>query len=298
MKNKFTPLEKATDFNRCSSPHKTDGDIKPPPPQTVSEQSSLTGLIESSVENSIVLLTINNPPLNILSHDLLLELKNSIKKLKVDKQVRVIIITGKGKFFGAGADIKELSALKTKREGERFVRIGQDILNIIESLEKPVIAAINGPCIGGSNELAIACHLRIASEEAWFSQPEITLGLILGFGGTQRLPRLIGKARAMEMILTGGRITASEALSIGLINKVVKGDVLIEEAKKLAANIGSKGMLSVKACLEAVNSGMEMSLKKGLSKEAKLFGRLCEIEDKKEGISAFVEKRVPRFKDK
>ena len=257
-----------------------------------------SGLIESSVEDGIALLTINNPPLNILSHPLLLELKAITKKLKADKRVRVIIITGKGKFFGAGADIKELSALKTKKEGERFAKEGQAILNLIEFLGKPVIAAINGPCIGGSNELAMACHLRIASEEAWFSQPEINLGLIPGFGGTQRLPRLIGRARAMETILTGGRIIASEALSIGLVNKVVKEDVLIEEAKKLAENIGNKGMLSVKACIDAVNSGMDMSLKKGLDKEAKLFGMLCETEDKKEGISAFQKKRVPKVKDK
>ena len=254
--------------------------------------------IELSIENNIALLTINNSPLNILSHALLLELKVIIKKLKTDKRVRVIIITGKGKFFGAGADIKELSAIMTKREGERFAKEGQAILNLIESLGKPVIAAINGPCIGGSNELAMACHLRIASEEAWFSQPEINLGLIPGFGGTQRLPRLIGRARAMETILTGGRIIASEALSIGLVNKVVKGDVLIEEAKKMAENIGNKGMLSVKGCIDAINNGMDTSLKKGLDKEAKLFGMLCETEDKKEGISAFQKKRVPRFKDK
>ena len=257
-----------------------------------------SGLIESSVEDGIALLTINNPPLNILSHPLLLELKAITKKLKADKRVRVIIITGKGKFFGAGADIKELSAIKTKRIGERFAKEGQAILNLIEFLGKPVIAAINGPCIGGSNELAMACHLRIASEEAWFSQPEINLGLIPGFGGTQRLPRLIGRARAMETILTGGRIIASEALSIGLVNKVVKGDVLIEEAKKMAENIGNKGMLSVKACIDAINNGMDIRLKKGLDKEAKLFGKLCETEDKKEGVSAFMEKRVPKFKDK
>src|SRR3990167_5036418 len=254
--------------------------------------------IELSIENNIALLTINNSPLNILSHALLLELKVIIKKLKTDKRVRVIIITGKGKFFGAGADIKELSAIMTKREGERFAKEGQAILNLIESLGKPVIAAINGPCIGGSNELAMACHLRIASEEAWFSQPEITLGLIPGFGGTQRLPKLVGRARAMETILTGGRIIASEALSIGLVNKVVKGDVLIEEAKKMAENIGNKGMLSVKACIDAINNGMDTSLKKRLDKEAKLFGKLCETEDKKEGVSAFMEKRVPKFKDK
>ncbi|MBI3584622.1 MAG: enoyl-CoA hydratase/isomerase family protein [Nitrospinae bacterium] len=255
-------------------------------------------LIELSVENSIALLTINNPPLNILSHALLLELKDNIKKLKADKRVRVIIITGKGKFFGAGADIKELSTLKTKKDGKKFVKEGQAILNLIESLGKPVIAVINGPCIGGSNELAMACHLRIASDEAWFSQPEINLGLIPGFGGTQRLPRLIGKARAMEIILTGGKITALDAFAIGLVNKVVKGERLIEEAKALAENIGSKGILSIKACLEAVNIGIDMSLKKGLDKEARLFGRLCETEDKEEGISAFIEKRVPRFKDK
>ena len=257
-----------------------------------------SGLIESSVEDGIALLTINNPPLNILSHPLLLELKAITKKLKADKRVRVIIITGKGSFFGAGADIKELSTLKTKKDGEKFARMGQDILNLIESCEKPVIAAVNGPCIGGSNELSMACHLRIASEEAWFSQPEINLGIIPGFGGTQRLLRLVGKTRAMETILTGGKITALDAFAIGLVNKVVKGNELIKEANALAEIIESKGMLAVRACLDAISSGMDANLKKGLDKEARLFGKLCETEDKKEGISAFQEKRIPRFKDR
>ncbi|OGV99222.1 MAG: hypothetical protein A2W53_03515 [Nitrospinae bacterium RIFCSPHIGHO2_02_39_11] len=252
--------------------------------------------IELSIEGGIAFLILDNPPLNLLSSILLSELKDTIEKLKSNSKVRVIIIMGKGKFFGAGADIKELSAIKTKREGEKFARAGQDILNLIESLEKPVIAAINGPCTGGSNELAMACHLRIASEETWFSQPEISLGIIPGFGGTQRLPRLVGKARAMETILTGGRIASLDAFAIGLVNKVVKGNELIKEAKALAEIIGSKGMAAVKACLDAVNSGMDTSFKKGLDKEAKLFGMLCETEDKEEGITAFVEKRVPRFK--
>ncbi len=269
-----------------------------PSPQSKSEKPQNERLIELSIEDNIALLIINNPPLNILSRNLLLELKNIIKKLKSDKRVRVIIITGKGKFFGAGADIKELSALKIKREGERFAKEGQAILNLIEFLGKPVIAAINGPCIGGSNELAMSCHLMIASEDAWFSQPEINLGLIPGFGGTQRLPRLIGKGRAMEMILTGGQITSLDAFAIGLINKVVKGDRLIEEARAIAENIGSKGMAAIKACLEAVNKGMDTSLKGGLDKEARLFGVLCETNDKGEGIAAFIEKRMPKFKDR
>lgn len=255
-------------------------------------------LIEISIEVTAALLTLNNPPLNLLSSSLLLELKDTIEGLKADSKVRVIIITGKGKFFGAGADIKELSAIKTNRKGEKFSRIGQKLFNLIESSGKPVIAAINGPCIGGSNELSMACHLRIASEDAWFSQPEISLGIIPGFGGTQRLPRLVGRARATEMILTGGRITALDAFAIGLVNKVVKADKLIEEAKALAENIGSKGMVAVKACLDAINGGLDIELKKGLDREARLFGMLCETEDKDEGISAFVEKRVPRFKDR
>jgi enoyl-CoA hydratase/carnithine racemase len=258
----------------------------------------MSEFIESSVEDGIAILTINNPPLNILSRNLLLELKSIIKKLKSDKRVKVIIITGKGSFFGAGADIKEISAIKKKSGGEKFARFGQGVFNIIESLGKPVIAAINGPCIGGGNELSMACHLRIASEDAWFSQSEINLGIIPGFGGTQRLARLIGKGRAIEAILTGRRITASEALSVGLVNKVVKGERLIEEAKALAENIGSKGMVSIKASLEAINNGMDMGLKKGLDREVRLFGIVCETEDKKEGISAFVEKRAPRFKDR
>lgn len=269
-----------------------------PSPQSKSLKTQNEKLIELSIEDNIALLIINNPPLNILSHSLLLKLKVAIKKLKSDKRVSVIIITGKGKFFGAGADIKELSLLKKKAEGERFARMGQSVFNLIESLGKPIIAAINGPCIGGSNELAMACHIRIASEEAWFSQPEINLGIIPGFGGTQRMSRLIGKGRAMEMLLTGGQIKSLDAFAIGLINKVVRGDKLIEEARAVAENIGGKGMMAVKACLEAVNRGIDTSLKDGLDKEARLFGLMCETDDKGEGISAFMEKRMPKFKDR
>src|SRR3989344_4788257 len=213
-------------------------------------------MLDINIEKGIAVLAINNPPVNALSSELIAKLKFTLRELNQKTDVKVLIITGSGKTFCAGADIKELSQIKTSREGERFARNGHELMDMVELSDMPVIAAINGACIGGGNELAIACHIRIASENAWFSQPEISLGIIPGFGGTQRLPKLVGKGRAVELILTGEKIT-------------------------------NKGRIAIRSCVKAIN---------GAEAEAVLFGRVCETGDKEEGIKAFLEKRQAGFK--
>jgi len=249
----------------------------------------MNGLLDIHIENNLAMLTINNPPVNTLSRELIARLKAAFLTFNKNGNIKAIIITGTGKTFCAGADIKELAAIKTGKEGEEFAKNGQGLMNMIESSDIPVIAAVNGACIGGGNELAMACHLRIAAANAWFSQPEINLGIIPGFGGTQRLPKLIGKPKAMEFILTGEKITAHEALIIGLVNKVVPSDKLMSEAKALADKIKIKGRIAVNSCLKATY---------GREDEDKLFGKVCETLDKNEGIEAFLEKRQAVFKDK
>ena len=240
-------------------------------------------------DNNIALFTLNNPPVNALSSELIARLKAAFQDLSKENNIKTIIITGAGKTFCAGADIKEMAAIKTRKEGELFAGNGQGLMDMIEGSNIPVIAAINGACIGGGNELAMACHMRIASENAWFSQPEINLGIIPGFGGTQRLPRIIGRAKAVELILTGDKIGVKEALIFGLINKITSPEKLMDEAKALAGIFASKGKLAIAACLKAIH---------GRDAENKLFGEICETEDKKEGIKAFLEKRKVVFKDK
>ena len=249
----------------------------------------MNGLLDTHIENNLATLTINNPPVNTLSRELIARLKAAFLTFNKNGNIKAIIITGTGKTFCAGADIKELAAIKTGKEGEEFAKNGQTLMNMIESSDIPVIAAVNGACIGGGNELAMACHLRIAAANAWFSQPEINLGIIPGFGGTQRLPKLIGKPKAMEFILTGEKITAHEALIIGLVNKVVPSDKLMSEANALADKIKIKGRIAVNSCLKAAY---------GREDEDKLFGKVCETLDKNEGIEAFLEKRQAVFKDK
>lgn len=253
-------------------------------------------MIEILTENNIGTLIINNPPMNVLSCNLIDRLRTHFLELTQRENIRAIIITNRGKVFCAGADVNELSAIKTFKEGKEFAEHGRQLMDVIENSNIPVIAAINGACIGGGNELAMACHLRIASENAWFAQPEINLGIIPGFGGTQRLPKLIGRTRAIELILTGERITATEALDMGLLNKVVHSDLcrdlsakLMIEAMGIANKIAKKGRIAITACLKAVY---------GLEDEENLFGKVCETVDKNEGIQAFIEKREAVFKDR
>ena len=251
-----------------------------------------------TVENGVATLALNHPPANTLTLDLLLELEAAFDALAADSVVKAIIVTGTGRFFIAGADIRVLAGIPSSREGTEMAMRGQAIFNKIEACPKPVIAAINGVCLGGGLELAMCCHVRLAAEGARLGQPEINLGIIPGFGATQRLSRLIGRSKATELILTGDLISAQEAKTLGLLSQVVPPEDLLRQAQGLARKIASKGQLAVRSALRAIHQGSQLGLREGLDLEARLFGELCDSEDKKEGTSAFLEKRQPRFQDR
>lgn len=244
----------------------------------------------------IAKLTINRPEqLNALNKDLLKEIECALYEIKEDNNIFVLIITGAGeKSFVAGADITEMKDMDVYQAIE-FASLGQRVFNTIENLPIPVIAAVNGYALGGGCELALACDIVIASKNAKFGQPEVNLGVIPGFGGTQRLPRKIGINKAKELIFTGDIISAEEAEKIGLVNKVFS-ERLIEEAENIAQKIISRGMVAVKHAKRAINYGLEAGLYPGLELEKTLFANLFVSEDQKEGMSAFVEKRKPQFK--
>jgi enoyl-CoA hydratase/carnithine racemase len=244
----------------------------------------------------IAYVTLNRPRvLNALNQRTWENLRTAFEDAREDAQVRGVILTGAGdKAFIAGADISELAHV-TAVEAEKSSSYGQAVLNLIENLGKPVIAAVNGFALGGGCETAMACTIRVASENAKFGQPEVTLGLIPGGGGTQRLPRLVGKGRALQLILSGEIINAQEAYRIGLVNEVVPAGDLMTRAEAILKRIFSNASLAIKYSLEAVNKGLETSQAEGLSLEASLFGLCAGTEDKKEGTSAFLEKRKPQF---
>src|SRR6266403_2327457 len=250
-------------------------------------------------KNSIAYVTVNRPKvLNALNMATMEELRSSFHDIKNDVATRVVIFTGAGeKAFIAGADIGELSQHDAV-SGKEYTHRGQSVLNLIENLGKPVIACINGFALGGGCELALACTMRLASDNAKLGQPEVKLGIIPGYGGTQRLPRLVGKGLAMQMVLTGEMITAQEAHRIGLVNEVTTAAELIPRAEAIAAKIIANAALAVQYAMEAVNKGMEMTLAEGLYLEATLFGVCCATEDKREGTTAFLEKRAAQFKGK
>lgn len=254
--------------------------------------------VHISVENRVATLTMDNPPANALSAAVMDDLDAAIGSAASDPEVKVIVITAEGRFFVAGADIKMLDKIRDASEGASLAANGQRVFNKIEHLTKPVICAVNGIALGGGTELAMACHIRIASEDAKFGQPEINLGIIPGYGGTQRLMRIVGPSKATELILTGDIISAGQALAIGLVNTVVPTDKLRETVRDLAEKIAAKSMPAVAASLRAIGEGLAVSLTDGLAIEAKLFGELCETADKTEGIAAFLEKRKPSFQDK
>lgn len=254
--------------------------------------------LDRTVENSIALLTINHPPGNTLTTGLLEELDATLDELAVDDNVKVVVLTGAGRFFIAGADIRILAGIPSPQKGTEMAMSGQAIFNKIECFKKPIIAAINGACLGGGLELAMCCHMRLAAEGARLGQPEINLGIIPGFGGTQRLTRLIGRSIATELILTGDSISAQEAKALGLVSKVLPPDDLMRQAMGLARRIASKPQLAVRAGLRSIRKSEELVLQEGLALEASLFGELCDSEDKKEGIAAFLEKRQSHFKDR
>jgi len=256
-----------------------------------------TILFES--QNRIGTVTINrSDKLNALNGKAKSELTSLFEAIKSDSSLDVVIITGAGeKAFVAGTDIKELTDLNSST-GKDFATKGQHVFNLIENLGKPVIAAVNGYALGGGCELALACHIRIAADTAKFGQPEVNLGIIPGYGGTQRLARLIGKGRALGMILTGDPIDAQEALRIGLVNKVVPAGELRSASVAIAQKILSKGQVAIRLALKAVNMTHETNLTDGLDLEASLFGVCCGSEDFKEGTGAFLEKRKASFKNK
>src|SRR5712671_3821569 len=250
-------------------------------------------------KNQIAYVTIDRPKvLNALNMATMQELWQVFSELKDDKQIRVVILTGGGeKAFVAGADINEL-AKNNAVEAKAYTHKGQATLDLIENLGKPVIACVNGFALGGGCEIAMACTMRLASDNAKLGQPEVKLGIIPGYGGSQRLPRLVGKGLAMQMVLAGEMITAQEAHRIGLVNEVTAAPELIPRAEAIAAKIIANAPLAVQYAMEAVNKGMEMPLAEGLYLEAVLFGVCCATEDKKEGTSAFLEKRAAQFKGK
>jgi len=248
------------------------------------------------VRDRIAFITINRPEkLNALNRKTVQEIDAACGAAGGDAGVAAVIITGSGpKAFVAGADINEL-ATQAPIAGMEYSIYGQGVLSRVEALGKPVLAAINGFALGGGCELALACHIRIASENARLGLPEVTLGIIPGFGGTQRLPRLIGKGRALELILSGEMIPAQEAHRIGLVNRVVPEGQALAEAEKLARVMIARGPVALRLAVQSVNEGLEVPLESGLSQEAALFGLVVTTQDFKEGTAAFIQKRKPAF---
>jgi len=249
--------------------------------------------------DGIAYVTVNRPKvLNALNSATVAEIKSAFLDAGADDGVRGAIVTGAGdKAFVAGADIAELSKLDATG-GRAYSRAGQETFEVIEKLGKPVVAAVNGFALGGGCELAMACTLRVASKNAKFGQPEVNLGIIPGFAGTQRLPRLVGEGVALELILTGRMIDAEEAHRIGLVNVVAEVGEAVAEAEKLLGAVLSKGPVAVRYAMEAVRRGLETSFDEGSRIEADLFGLICATEDVKEGTKAFLEKRAPQFEGK
>lgn len=251
--------------------------------------------VRYTVEDRIGTIVIDNPPVNALSQEVL-EAINSALDTAAGDDSKVIVITGAGMFFSAGADIKEIQAFDTGDAAMEKLKQGQSIINKVEDFKKPVIAAINGICFGGGMELALACHLRYASDMIKMGQLEITLGIIPGFGGTQRLTRLVGRAKAAELILTGDQIPGKEALAIGLVNKITPPETLLKHVKSVAKKLASMSSPAMAEALGVITHAMDVPIKEGLEAEMKAFAGLVGGDDMKEGMKAFLEKRKPRFK--
>lgn len=251
------------------------------------------------IKESIAIVTINRPKaLNALNPDVLKALKNALIQCDQNDAVRVIILTGAGeKSFVAGADIAAMKDM-TPRDAMAFAELGQGVFRLVEQIRKPVIAAVNGYALGGGTELAISCDIVLASEKARFGTPEVNLGVFPGFGGTQRLTRLLGKARAKEVIFSGEMFDAARALAIGLINRICPPEELMEEAMNLAQTIMTKGPVAISLAKQAIEAGYDEDLDKALLIERSLFAQCFDTEDQKEGMGAFLEKRDPAFKGK
>lgn len=256
-------------------------------------------VVLSSVTNGVATVTLNRPDkLNALNEAVLDSLEVIFQSLQADESVRAVVVTGSGpKAFAAGADIAELHQ-QNHHSGRLFAERGQRVFTLIERLGIPVIAAVNGFALGGGCELAMACHMRFASSTARFGQPEINLGIIPGYGGTQRLPRLVGTPKALELILSGDMIGADEALRIGLVNRVYAPEELLEQTLQFANALASKAPLAMRSCLEATKLADDMSQMEGLYAEASIFGRTCGTSDFNEGTKAFLDKRPATFTGK
>ena len=251
-----------------------------------------------TIEEKVCTVTISNPPANLLSRAVLAELDTFLDEVAKDPNVKVLILTGAGTFFIVGADIKEIAGLQGPAQGKEASALGQRVIGKLESMPIPTIAAINGHCLGGGCEMVMACTIRIANERARLGQPEINLGILPGFGGTQRLPRLVGVSRALELMLTGEMINAKVAEAIGLVSKAVPDGELMKQAQGLARKIAGKSRPAVERILRLAREGLSMPLEQALALESDLFGELCGMEDMREGLKAFLEKRQPKFQDR
>ncbi|RKQ37947.1 enoyl-CoA hydratase [Oceanobacillus halophilus] len=255
-------------------------------------------ILNLELNNHIAYLTIQSPPANALSSNLLQELELKLDRIEEENTAKVVVIKGEGKFFSAGADIKEFTSLQEATGYQSFSEKGQNVFHRLENLSIPVIAAIHGAALGGGLELAMSCHMRIVTENAKLGLPELTLGIIPGYGGTQRLPRYVGNAKAYEMILTGTPISGNDAFSLGLVNKVVTEDALVNETNNLAKKIASMSKPSINEIMHLLSLSRDEQLERGVKEEAISFGRVFASEDAKEGVQAFIEKRKPNFRDK
>lgn len=255
--------------------------------------------ITVTVEDRVALVTLTHRPVNALNRDVLTELATALDGLAHDANIKVVIVTGAGSLaFCAGADLKAVSELKSAEEAEALATLGQDVFLKLQQFAKPVIAAINGVCLGGGLELAMACHLRVSGDRARFGQPEVSLGIIPGWGGTQRLPRLIGKAKATEWILTGDVMSAQDAGRLGVVNHVVPQDQVLKVARDLARKLAAKSAVALREALRAIEQGSNLPLEEGLRLEVACFRHVAASEDSREGIRAFLEKRQPQFHDR
>ncbi len=247
----------------------------------------------------MAVVTVDHPPVNALNQATLEELNAVVDEVIASEQVKAVVVTGGGQIaFVAGADINEFTKLETAEQAQGVSRQVQTLFDKIACAPKPFIAAINGVALGGGLELAMACHMRVIGDRAKVGQPEINLGIIPGWGGTQRLARLVGTAKAIELILTGDNLTAQEAYRLNLVNKVVPGGEVLKTAKDLAKKIAQKGALAIRASLQAIVGGADLPLAQGLALEAEQFGTIGLSEDAREGVSAFLQKRQPVFKDR
>lgn len=249
-------------------------------------------------EEGVAAITIERPPANALSSGVLRELSTLLDEIEKKDEIRVILIHGEGRFFSAGADIKEFTEIQSSKDFSKLSKYGQVLFERMEAFPKPIIAAIHGAALGGGLELAMACHIRLVSENAKLGLPELQLGLIPGFAGTQRLPRYVGVAKAAEMMLTSDPITGIEAAHYGLANHAYPEDLLLENAYKMAKKIAAKSPVSVKAAIQLINVAKTEEFHEGVKMEAELFGKVFSSEDGQEGIQAFLEKREPRFTGK